>query len=196
MKTYALQAEARTDLGKSATKKVRAANRVPAAIYGPEQPVFISLDRQALEKSFQSVDTYIYEIDVDGQIHKAIIRDTEFHPLHDHALHSDFVQVNLDEPVVVELPLKLKGRAAGSLAGGKLTQKLRKLRVKGKVNELPEEIHVDVTHLNLGKSIKTGDLKFDQFEVLMKPDIAVASVEITRALRQAASKAGMQVSAK
>jgi large subunit ribosomal protein L25 len=101
----------------------------------------------------------------------------------------DFRQVFADKPVTVELPIDLVGRSPGVQAGGKLVQKARKMRVSGLFADLPERVSVDINNLNLARTIKAGDLRYDKFRVAMKPDVAIASCELTRALRQEAQQA-------
>ncbi|MCS7086950.1 MAG: 50S ribosomal protein L25, partial [Bacteroidia bacterium] len=69
---------------------------------------------------------------------------------------------------------------------GKLVQKLRKIPVKGLYTDLPRHLNVDISKLRLGRSLKTGELSFDNLEIVMAKNIPVASVELTRALRQEA----------
>ena len=193
MKTYEIAAQKRTDFGKSAAKRLRANNQTPCAIYGGEEPVFITMDEIELDKALHNIDTFVYHIDLEGETVKAILRDVEFHPVFDYPMHADFLAVEEGVPQTVEIPVKLVGKPKGVEAGGKLIQKLRKMKVKGDFTKIPDHIEVNVADLRLGHSLKISNLAYDDFIIRNKPDVAVASVEITRALRQAAAEAGIAV---
>ena len=113
----------------------------------------------------------------------------QFHPVTDRALHIDFLQVTEDKPVVVEIPVKLEGLAEGVKAGGKLALEMRKLKVKGLYNQIPERIVIDVTSLGLGKSIQVGNVTAENLEILNAKNAVVAQVKLTRAARGAAATA-------
>ena len=178
MKTYEIAAEKRTDFGKSAAKRLRAHKQTPAAIYGGDEPVFITLDEMAFDKSLRHRDTFVYHIDLDGKTVRAILRDVEFHPVFDYPLHVDFLAVEEGKAQTVEIPVKLIGKPKGVEEGGILIQKLRKMKVKGDFSKIPEQIEVNVKELRLGHSLKVSNLAYDHLTIRNKPDVAVASVEI------------------
>lgn len=192
MKVYQISAQKRQETGKTRMNKIRRQGIIPAVIYTAEGPVHIQADEKALNKITHTPETYIVEIEVEGdQTYRTILREAQYHPVFDNLMHMDFKQVKAGETVTVELPLTLTGKAPGVEAGGRLVQKARRIRVHGELDQLPEKVEVSVAKLRLGRSIKMGDLSFEGFKVYNKPDVAVASVEVTRALRQeAAATAG------
>ncbi len=195
MKTYELSASKRTEFGKGAAKRMRYNRETPCAIYrSNDEPIFIKMSEIELDKALHNLDTFVYHIDIDGEVTKAILRDVEFHPVFDNPLHADFLAVEEGVPQTVEVPITLVGRPVGVESGGKLVQKLRKMKVKGDYTKIPDRIEVNVKELRLGHSIKISDLHYDNFMIRNKSDVAVASVEITRALRQAAAAEGIEVS--
>jgi large subunit ribosomal protein L25 len=99
----------------------------------------------------------------------------------DRILHIDFYHIFAEKPVIIEVPVKLKGFAEGVQAGGKLVQVIRKLKVKALPANLPGEVELDVTSLGLGKSIKVKELSFDNFEVVNAKEVVIAQVKVTRA---------------
>src|SRR5690606_14040683 len=105
------------------------------------------------------------------------------HPVNDALVHSDFLEIVAGKPVTVEVPIKLTGTSEGVIKGGKLNQKLRKLRVRGEAQDIPDYIELDVTALGLGKSLKVEAVKAEGFEVLSARNIPVVSIDIPRALR-------------
>ena len=115
------------------------------------------------------------------------MKDLQFHPVKDNVLHIDFLQVFDDKDVVMEVPVKLEGLAEGVRMGGKLSQELRKLKVKGNYNNIPERMVVNVEKLGLGKTIQVGALSYDNLTILNSVNNVVAAVKLTRAARGAAA---------
>jgi large subunit ribosomal protein L25 len=191
MKTYPLEGFQRQSLGKNAAKELRRAGYVPCALYRPDaEPVHFYVDSVKLDKTIYTPETYLLELSIDGQDYKAIHRDIQFHPVSDDTEHVDFAEARADRPITVELPIQLTGNSPGVLAGGRLVQKASHLRVNGYYQNLPERLPISIAELQLGRSIKVGDLSYDDFKVYMNNDVAVATIEITRALRQEAASAG------
>ena len=120
---------------------------------------------------------------------KAILKDIQFHPVKDNILHIDFLHVFPSIPVIIELPVRLTGLAAGVKSGGKLSLDLRKLKVRALAEKLPEELVIDVQNLELGKSIQVGELNFEGLELLTPKNAVVCRVQLTRAARGAAAAA-------
>ncbi|MEM7374793.1 MAG: 50S ribosomal protein L25 [Bacteroidota bacterium] len=191
MKTIALQATVRNHTGKRDTKAIRNSGRVPGVVYDDSKATHIHLDYKETQKVLYTKDTYVVTLNMDaGDPVEAIVREAQFHPVKEQILHIDFLRVTGEKPVVVELPVKLVGTPKGVAQGGKLTIKLRKIKVKGIVSELPEELEVDVTNLDLGGTVKVGQADFGEIEVVTPASSAVASVEIPRALRSAEAEDG------
>jgi large subunit ribosomal protein L25 len=119
---------------------------------------------------------------------QAVVKDVQFHPVKDTILHIDFLHVFEKVPVVIEIPVRLEGLAAGVKAGGKLSLDIRKLKIKALPAKLPEELVVNVENLELGKSIQVGQLNFDGLEILNAKNAVICRVQLTRAARGAAAK--------
>lgn len=189
MKTFQLAGEARQDLGKKATKAVRRAEAVPCVLYGNGENVHFTVTQSAIRKLIYTPHVYVVNLTVGDVAKKAVIKELQFHPVTDKLTHVDFLEVDENKPVVIDLPVKLTGLAEGVRAGGKLSLEMRKIKVKGIYTELPENITLDVSKLALGKSIQIGDLSFDKFELLNTKNAVVAQVKLTRAARGAAAAA-------
>jgi large subunit ribosomal protein L25 len=191
MKTFQLSGTPRSVFGKTEAKKYRKEGLVSAVIYGKGDTVHFTLSSKEMARSIYSPDTYLFDITVDGKNYKAVLKSSQFHPVFsNYLLDVEFIQVTEEEPILVFLPVKLTGTAEGALAGGRLVQKQRKLLVKGLFSQLPQNLEVDVTKLKLGRSLKVGELSFQDFQISMPKDLPIASIEITRQLRQEASKGG------
>jgi large subunit ribosomal protein L25 len=189
MKSFQLAGELRQDLGKKATKSVRRENSIPCVLYGVKENVHFTVTQSAIRKLIYTPEVFFVDLSVAGETSRAIVKELQFHPVTDKLLHVDFLEVNSTKPIVVELPVKLKGLAEGVKAGGKLSLEMRKIKVKGIYSDIPENIVLDVTSLGLGKSIQIGHLSFDKLELLNAKNSVVAQVKLTRAARGAAAAA-------
>lgn len=185
MKTIELKANTRESLAKSVTKQLRREGKVPGVIYRNDQANHIYLDYAAAKKILFTSDTYLVKLNLDGAVRDAIVREAQYHPVTEKVIHIDLMAVADDKPVTLNLPIRLVGSPAGVKEGGKLVHKLRSLTVKGLVSKLPESISIDVSSLKLGNTIKVGDAKIEDIEIVTSASTAVASVEIPRALRSA-----------
>lgn len=188
MQVFELKGELRNDLGKKATSALRVDEKVPCVLYGGEENVHFSVVEKELAKLLYTPNVYTVKIDVEGKVYNAVMREIQFHPVTDRVLHIDFYQIFENKIVIVEVPIKLKGFAEGVQAGGKLTQVIRKLKVKALPANLPNEVVLDVTTLGLGKSIKVKELSFENFEVVNAKEVVIAQIKLTRAARAAAQE--------
>ena len=162
MKSISISGSSRTEVGKKATNALRNAGLVPCNLYGVEKEAkAFSVPTEGLRKLVYTPDIHIVELTIDGKTVKAIMKDIQFHPVKDTILHVDFYQVTEDKPIVMAVPVKLEGLAEGVRAGGKLVQVQRYLKVKALYTAIPEILTVDVTALQLGKSIKVGELSYE-----------------------------------
>ena len=181
MQVFELKGELRTDLGKKATKVLREEKKVPCVLYGGKENIHFSVVEKDLSKLVYTPFVYIVKIMIDGNAYEAVMREIQFHPVTDRILHIDFYHIFAEKPVIIEVPVKLKGFAEGVQAGGKLVQVIRKLKVKALPANLQGEVELDVTSLGLGKSIKVKELSFDNFEVVNTKEVVIAQVKVTRA---------------
>ncbi len=118
------------------------------------------------------------------------MKELQFQPVKDTVLHIDFLEVYPEKPIVMEVPVQIEGHAEGVKAGGKLSLSMRKLKVKAPYTEIPERLVVNVDNLGLGKSLAVGDLHFEGLELMNAKNAVVCAVQLTRAARGAAAKAG------
>ena len=199
MKTIEIKGSVRTDIGKKATRELRKNNGVPCVLYGVKKdenglPVatHFTVTVEGLRKLVYTPNIYLVNLDIDGTVVTAIMKDIQFHPVSDAILHVDFLQVEENKPVAMEVPVQLEGLAEGVRAGGKLALQIRKLKVKATYNAIPERLVIDVTPLGLGKTIKVGELSYEGLELINAKDAVVCAVKLTRAARgaQAAAAAG------
>ncbi len=202
MKQIAISGTKRTDLGKKATKEIRKAGSVPCVIYGEQKdengaPVAIhfSVSEKEINKLIYTPHIYLVDINIDGTDHKAVLKEVQFHPVKDNVLHVDFYEVHAEKPIVMGVPVQAQGLAAGVRAGGRLMMMVRKLKVRAMYDQIPEKLTVDVTSLNLGKTIKAGDLHYEGLEMVTPKEVIVCTVKMTRAAMGAAAAAAASAEA-
>ena len=196
MKEINVNGQKREATGKKASKMMRKEGLVPCNLYGekknenglPEALAF-SVSFSEIRKAVYTPDVYVVNLNVDGQAHKAIIKELQFHPTTDALLHADFYEVTESKPITVGIPVKLNGLAQGVRDGGKLNLSIRKIDVTAPYKQIPEILNIDVTNLQLGKAIKVGELSFEGLEIATPSQVIVCSVKATRASRSAAAAA-------
>ena len=186
----------RTATGKKASKIMRKEGVVPCNLYGekkgenglPEALAF-SVPFSELRKAIYTPNVYVVNLNIDGEKHMAIIKEMQFEPVTDAVLHVDFLEITAEKPIVVGIPVSLKGLAAGVRLGGRRSLSVRQLKVKAPYTQIPEKLEVDVTSLEIGKSIKVGNLSYEGLELVTPAEVVVCSVKMTRAAQAAAAAA-------
>lgn len=196
MKEININGQLRKDTGKKATRELRKEGLVPCNIYGEKkdanglpEAVAFSVPFTELRKVVYTPHVYVVNINIEGTNHVAIMKELQFHPVSDALLHIDFFEINETKAITVGIPVKLNGLAEGVKAGGKLNLAVRKLNVTAPYKNIPEQLDIDVTSLELGKSIKVGELSFEGLELATPKEVVVCSVKATRASRSAAAAA-------
>ena len=196
MKEIAINGQKREATGKKASKELRKEGLVPCNLYGekkgenglPEALAFTASFSE-LRKAVYTPHVFVVNLTIDGQEHKAIIKELQFHPTSDALLHADFYEINETKAITVGLPVNLTGHAQGVRDGGRLSLSIRKINVTAPYKNIPEKLDVDVTELQLGKAIKVGSLSFEGLEIATPKEVIVCSVKATRASRSAAAEA-------
>ena len=196
MKQISINGTARTELGKKAAKAIRNSGNVPCVLYGEKkdangQPeaIHFSVSEKEINKLIYTPHIYLVDINIDGEDHKGILKEIQFHPVKDNVLHVDFLEVHAEKPIVMGVPIAPQGLAEGVRAGGRLITMVRKLNVKALYSAIPEKLNIDVTALQLGKSIKVGDLHFENLELVTPKEVIVCTVKMPRAAMGAAAAA-------
>ena len=175
-----LKATKRENLQGSVTNQLREEGFIPAVLYGKEkEATSISIDRLELFKTLRDEGrNAIISLDIEnGETVDVMLHEYQMHPVKDLILHADFYVVNLSEAMDVEVPLRLEGEAQGSRDGGILQQPLFVLQVRAKPNEIPEEITVDVSALEIGDNLTIADLPTHaEYEFLDDAETGIAIV--------------------
>ena len=196
MKEINVTGQKRTDLGKKASKLARKEGLIPCNIYGEKKdengaPVAMSFvcPMSELRKVVYTPHIYVVNLNIDGEEHKAVMKELQFHPVTDALLHVEFYEVNEEKPITIGIPVKLNGLAQGVRDGGRINLSIRKINVTAPYKAIPEHLDIDVTNLQLGKSIKVGELSFEGLELATGKDVIVCSIKMTRAAMSAAASA-------
>ncbi|WP_057939205.1 50S ribosomal protein L25/general stress protein Ctc [Algoriphagus resistens] len=185
MKTLEVIGFKRANLDSASLSELRESGNVPCVVYGPgikEQIHFYSpiiLFRDLI----YTPEVHLVDLNIEGTIIKAVLKDAQFHPVSELLLHADFVAYADDKPIKFEIPVKVVGNSPGIAKGGKLELKTRVLKVKGLAKDFPDFITVDISDLDLGKSFKVEDVKVEGFEILTSPNVSIVTIGIPRALR-------------
>ncbi|MGJ1432815.1 50S ribosomal protein L25/general stress protein Ctc [Sphingobacterium spiritivorum] len=189
MKSIAISGSARQNVGKRDAKELRYEGQVPAVLYGSGTQTHLSVSAADLKPVLYTPEVVFVELDINGKKSKAIVQDAQFHPLTDLVIHIDFLELNDEKEVSVNIPVTLTGTSPGVKMGGKLVQKLRKLRVKATPNNLPQSIEVPMESLEVGKSVRVAQVQLKDAKILNNSDDTIVSVVMSRALRQAEQEA-------
>ena len=191
-----LSGKKRTETGKKASKLMRKEGLVPCNLYGEKkgenglpEAVSFSIPFAELRKAIYTPHIYVINLDIEGEKHTAIIKEIQFEPVTDAVVHVDFFEVTPEKPIVVAIPVKLNGLAAGVSLGGRMSLSVRLLKVKAPYTQIPEKLEIDVTNLEIGKTIKVGSLSFEGLELVTPAEVVVCSVKMTRAAQAAAAAA-------
>ncbi|MAH81666.1 MAG: 50S ribosomal protein L25/general stress protein Ctc [Flavobacteriaceae bacterium] len=183
MKSITIKGSKRESVGKVATKALRNAGRVPCVVYGGDNPLHFSALELDFSKLVYTPNAHTVLITMEnGTEINAILQDIQFHPVNDSILHIDFYQLFDNKEVSINVPVRIKGAAPGVLnSGGTLIMNKRKLKVKAIPANLPDEITVDISELELGDKIYTADLKNENYILLHSENMVVCQVKISRA---------------
>ena len=187
MKTFELKGTARVAGGKRAAKILRATGAIPCNLYGVEKDAdgkavatSFSVTFEAVRKLIYTHEIYVVNLDIDGKVCKAVMRELQFHPVKDNVLHIDFYQITDDKPIVMAVPVTFSGHAVGVREGGAFRSLIRNLKVKATYDKIPERLDIDITELGIGKSIIVGDLEFEGLEIVTPKQALVCTVKATR----------------
>ena len=183
MKSITINGSKRESVGKSSTKALRNAGKVPCVVYGGEKPVHFSADEISFSKLVYTPNAHTVIISLDGKEEiNAVIQDIQFHPVTEKILHIDFFQLFENKEINMTIPVKFSGNAPGvRLEGGLLFKNKRKLYVKALPKNLPDFISVDISNLNLNDKVTIQDLLNDNYSFVHPENMVVCQVKMSRA---------------
>jgi len=190
MKHFTLKGEIREKGNKAVIKAFRRQGLVPCNLYGLGMDnVLFTVVEKELKGLTHTPAAYIVDLELGGKTYTAVAHEYQWHPVDDNCLHVDFLAVNETKPIAINIPIKITGHPVGAQAGGKFVQNARSLKVSGLMKNLPDELEIDVTPLELDKRLVAGDVKVEGLQVLTDKNTIICAVNTTRAMQQAAQEA-------
>lgn len=184
MKTITIEGQLRTETGKKATRQLRSQQLVPGVIYGGAQEVNFAAPVLSFKPLVYTSEFQVAEINVDGKAYRCILKDIQFDKVTDALTHVDFLELVENKKVIANIPLKFTGSSIGVKNGGKLVVKMKSVKVKALPKDLKENIEVDLTNLEINENLRVEDITGTNYEILNSPRIPIASVVMTRQLKQ------------
>lgn len=184
MEIINVKGAARKDMGKKATKDLRREGRIPCTIYGKDTLEHFSADPLDFKPLVYTPDFKIAELDLNGEKHRCILKQIQFHPVSEEILHIDLLKLVEGRKVTVEVPLHLDGTPPGVRNGGRLVQTLRKVNIRTTPDKIVSELSVDVSEMDMGDTVRIRDVDVtEDYEVINHPSIPVASVQVPRTIK-------------
>lgn len=184
MKTITIEGQLRTETGKKATRQLRSEEKVPGVIYGGATEINFVAPAKAFKALVYTPEFQLAEVKIDGKAYRCILKDLQFNKVTDVLTHVDLLELVEDKKVIATLPLHLTGAPIGVKEGGKLVTKIKSLKVKTLPKYLKSSIELDISNLNLNENVRVEDVKADNMEILNSPRIPIASIVMTRQLKQ------------
>jgi large subunit ribosomal protein L25 len=188
MKTVSVSGSLRENVGKKDAKALRRQGLVPCVIYGGKEQVSFAMPELSFKDIIYTPESCIIKLDVAGKSYNVVLQDSQFHPVTGKIIHCDFMEIFPDKAVKIDVPINVVGNSPGVIKGGKLIIKLRKLRIKGLMDVLPDKIDINISKLNIGDSIKVNQVKTDGLEFLDSATSIVVMVKMTRGVGSAGAE--------
>ena len=187
MKTASLSGSPREGVGKKDAAGLRAKGQVPGVLYGGSEQVHFHVNEVQLNKLVFTPDTFRFQFEVGGTTYDCVIQDIQFHPVTDRIVHIDLLQIFPDKPIRVKLPVSTEGASVGVRNGGRLHVVYRRLPVVGLADQIPETVMVDISDLDIGDSIRVGQMSVEGCQIPLNESAVILGVRRTRAAMSAAA---------
>jgi len=184
MKTIQLSGFLRESVGKTGSNELRAYDRIPCILYGGENQVSFWAHGYDFKDIIYTPEKSFVELNIEGKKYLAIVQDSQYHPISTALMHVDFLLVQEDKPVKMDLPLKFTGTALGVLAGGKFMVRERKLRVRALKKDMPDFLEVGISHLEVGGLVRVKEINVDGVTILAAPNNPVCYVKAQRGMKK------------
>src|SRR5437016_8653170 len=187
--TNLLEAQPRTPGNKNDARRVRRSGKIPGVVYGAgKNALSVSLDPRQVSRILHSANGHnrIVDLALDGDRSKAMIVDWQYEPIKGSLLHIDLKRIAMDQKLTVNVPIVLKGEAAGvKQQGGILEQVLREVEIECLPNDIPSHIDVDVTELVFGVVRRVGDLPYGgRLKFVTPEDKTVAHITAVKEIEE------------
>ena len=163
---------------KSFVKELRKQDGIPGIYYSHDskESIPFTISQKILHEALKS-DTQVYQITVGGKDRDVIIKSAQYHPVSDKMVHIDLYGVRMDQKVTVKIPIILIGQAEGIRAGGILNQALTELEVSCLPSNIPQNVEIDISNLDIGDSIRIEQVSVpENVEIEGELDLLIASI--------------------
>jgi large subunit ribosomal protein L25 len=190
MKIVSMSGSLRENVGKKDAKAVRKSGKVPCVLYGGTEQIHFTCEDKDFKDIIFTDEVCFIDLSINGKQYKATLQDVQYHPVSDIILHVDFLEIIDDKPIIMYVPVKVKGTSPGVLRGGKLVKKMRRLKVKGMSDILPDNVMIDISKLDIGDSFKVNQVAIEGVEFLDVASSIVISVITTRGVETPAEETG------
>ncbi|MBQ7710230.1 MAG: 50S ribosomal protein L25 [Bacteroidales bacterium] len=181
MRIVSLSGSLRENVGKKDAKALRREDKVPCVMYGKGEQVTFAVPQNEFQRILFNPAPCFVEIDLNGQKRRAMMKDIQFHPVTEIVYHADFYELSDDKPIVMSIPVHTTGTSVGVMKGGKLAYKQKRLNVKALPANMPSEVLLDITKLDIAQRIKVQDIATENYEILNPKSSEVVVVNSTRA---------------
>ena len=180
METIEIIGYNRANLGKKNSKKLREEGNVPCVVYGGNEQIHFHSPMILFRDLVYTPGANFVKLNIEGIEKDAILQDIQFHPVSEVILHADFLELQENKKIRMDIPVKIIGDSPGVQQGGKILIRIRKLSLMAYPKNMPSFVEVDISELQLGKSISVETLLNDQYEILNSPLVSVVSVNVPR----------------
>ena len=180
MRIVSLSGSLRENVGKKDAKALRRDAKVPCVMYGKGEQYLFAVPQTDFQRILFNPEPCFVEIDLNGQKHRAMLKDIDFHPVTEIVYHCDFYELSDDKAIVMSIPVHTTGTSCGVMKGGKLVYKQKRLSVKALPANMPSEILIDITNLDIAQRCKVQDISAENFQILNPKSSEVVVVNSTR----------------
>ena len=181
MRIVSLSGSLRENVGKKDAKALRRDAKVPCVMYGKGQQYLFAVPQTEFQRILFNPEPCFVEININGEKHQAMLKDIDFHPVTEFVYHCDFYELSDDKEIVMSIPVHTTGTSCGVMKGGKLAYKQKRLNVKALPANMPSEILIDITNLDVNQRCKVQDIATDNYAILNPKSSEVVVINSTRA---------------
>ena len=186
-----IKGSVRAEIGKKATKALRRKEHVPCVVYGGKEPIHFEAHENEFRKIVFTDKVFIIKLNLEGKEVISIMKDIQFNPVTDRIRHIDFLEVNDKKAFLIDVPVNYMGQPIGAQAGGNFSKRRRYLTVKGLLNNIPNTLDIDVASLEIGQSLRIGDVEVGGVDIMDAPQLTLCSVNVSRlAMKNAEEEEG------
>lgn len=185
MRVVSMSGSLRENVGKKDAKALRRDAKVPCVMYGNGEQKIFALPLTQFDRIIFNPAPCFVDINIDGTTYRAMLKDIEYHPVTDIVYHADFYELSEDKEVVMSIPVHTTGTSKGVMKGGKLAYKQKRLNVKALPANMPSEILIDITNLDVAQRVKVQDIACENYVILNPKSSEVVVINSTRATANA-----------